>query len=379
MVFKTKEIQQMKFSKWDELNYYVELEKESLVLVPLEDFFDNNSIFCNDEFFGRNGEWVNFNEYGLMAFFRLINIPPYIINNLSKEGLASNVLNTFLREPSIRSKLKNYQFVINLHTMTVSGIVSNSYMPYSNHSFLKDLSLVFPDMMAEYSIEESYMVNSSLYLRLLSPNYKAGIITKDKNQAEDISRIGIQLTNGMTGRNAIKASYFVYRLIYSNGLILPCSEVRGIVVHSGKKETFRNRISKNILPVIEKVSDIPEKIETLGSISFDLEKLAEIDGAKFVYDIIPLDYVDIKKREKLRGKEKIDFDKEKLEEYINKYSLEHSRRVFHTLFRDNQSMFDFVNIFTEYAKTQKPREKTKIEEKTGEFSSWVLKNKKQFC
>jgi hypothetical protein len=378
MPFMVEEIEQESFNTWNELNSYVEEESKKYVRIPIEDFFVNNAQFSNDEFFGCNNYWVKFNEDGMKSLFRLLNIPPYIIDNLTKDGLASKVLNDLITETRIRDKLKNYQFVLNEKTMTVSGLVSKTYVPYSNHLFLEDIKRVFPDIILNFKIEKSYIINTSLYLRLLSPEYKTGIISGNRGQSDDISKIGLQLSNNMTGRNSIKASYFVFRLVCSNGLILPCTEVNGVVKHSGKKETFLERISNNITPVIEKVKNIPQKIETLGSIRFDLEKLAYFDGAKYIFDIFPLVYADQRKREKLRGVEKVKFDKEKIEEYINKYSMELSQRVFKSYFRDNQSMFDFINIFTEYAKTEQPREKTRIEEKSGNLANWILKNKEEF-
>jgi hypothetical protein len=376
MTFKLEEIEQESFRNWEDLNSYVKEEAERYVRIPIETFFTHHAKFTDDQFFGNNGCWVKFNDEGMKSFYRLINIPSYFLEKLSENGLVSSILNNYLTGPNIRALLRNYQFVLDKKNMTVSGLVSKTYVPYSNNKFLEDITQIFPELIFKFEIEESYMVNTNLYLRLLSPDYEGGLMDGYGGQTKDISKIGIQLSNGMTGRSSIKASFFVYRLVCSNGLILPCTEVNGTVKHSGKKDTFLKRIANNITPVIEKIRDVPKQIQTLGAISFDLEKLAELDGTKYVFDIIPLGYWDQRKRGNLRGEEKARFDIDKIEGYIDTYALEHSKKVF--IWRENQSMYDFINIFTEYAQTQKPRERTKIEEKSGELANWILKNKIKF-
>ena len=59
------------------------------------------------------------------------------------------------------------------------------------------------------------------------------------------------------------------------------------------------------------------------------------------------------------------------------YARKHSRRVFDAQWRDNASMFDFINIFTEYAKDLKPIKKIETEEKAGALADWIAKNKRK--
>ena len=60
------------------------------------------------------------------------------------------------------------------------------------------------------------------------------------------------------------------------------------------------------------------------------------------------------------------------------FGREYSKKVFNSPYRDNASMFDFINIFTEYAKELNPIEKIAVEEKTGVLAAWIAKNKKKF-
>ena len=57
---------------------------------------------------------------------------------------------------------------------------------------------------------------------------------------------------------------------------------------------------------------------------------------------------------------------------------EFSKQVFDSEWRDNASMFDFINIFTEYAKELNPAKKIEAEEKAGILADWISKNKRKF-
>ncbi len=57
---------------------------------------------------------------------------------------------------------------------------------------------------------------------------------------------------------------------------------------------------------------------------------------------------------------------------------EYSQKVFSSGFRNNASMFDFINIFTEAAKEMTPAKKLETEEKAGILANWIAKNKRKF-
>jgi hypothetical protein len=42
------------------------------------------------------------------------------------------------------------------------------------------------------------------------------------------------------------------------------------------------------------------------------------------------------------------------------------------------SMYDFINVFTEHAKTLLYRQKIEVETRAGELTSWISKNKRMF-
>jgi len=64
-----------------------------------------------------------------------------------------------------------------------------------------------------------------------------------------------------------------------------------------------------------------------------------------------------------------------LEAIPNIYGREHSLKVFNSRWRDNASMFDFINVLTEYAKELPVMTRLQVEENVGEFADKVFKNK----
>lgn len=361
------------------LEEYVKIELEKYVMVPIQNFLDNKACFFEDKYYGHDQLFVKFNEDGIKSFCKVCGIPFDFINNLKEPGLTSMVLNDYLMQDKIKKRISRYNFVMDQKSYTVSGVVSHSYVGYSNKTFLDDLKKNFPKTISTFDVQTSYVINTRLFLRLLSPEIKAGIVTGTGGTGEDISRVGIQLSNSMLGDRPVKASFFVYRLVCANGLILASLNESGSVRHSGKEETFTKRLETNINPVLRRLKYVPEKIKSLSEINYDAEKIVKLGGAKLVYDIIPLRSWEFEERNRLKGKDLFDYDIKKISQYPFHYGGQYARKVFDSKWRDNQNMFDFINIFTEYAQKLDPLKRVTIEEKSGKLANWILQNKKSFC
>lgn len=376
IAFNCEAIFQQKFNDIEELDKYIKQESNKLVLVPINDFINKKAEFINDKYFGTNNEMVKFNDNGFYDLCRLLNISPNIFKRLKQKHLCSNILNDlFYQNTSI---LNNNKFVLDENEMIVTGIVSNSYLPYSNASFVNDIFTLFPELTFDYSFESAFIINSNLFARFLSKEYKVGSIKGKGGEGKDISRIGISISNSMTGNGAIKISYFVYRLICKNGLIIPVNNIATSVHHTGRVDTLQDRIEQRFTKVFESMRSVPKQIEELISLPFNKKKFVEIGGIDKINSIISLDEQLRNKRSKAKGEKKVEVEIEILENYIEKYSGKYSIQMFQSYWRDNQSIYDFINIFTEYAQTKNHKERLHIEEKSGELASWILSNKKSF-
>ncbi len=380
MAFKTHEIEEHKFNAIEDLRNYLSVEKDRFSMIPIRNFVKEGAVFLDDEAYGKNKIRVHFNEDGFRSFCYAFQLPVAFLRNLPESGLATKNLNDYLSREDMQERLKRYSFVIdeNEKSATVVGVVTENYLGYSNTTFLEEIEQVLPNGFDDYEFQTSYWINTKLHLRLLSKEIKAGKIEGKGRTAEDISRIGIEFRNSLVGDSAIRISYFIYRLICANGLILPGPKDSGIVYHRGKPETFTKRLEKNLLPILNSLSSTAEFVESLMSIPYSLEGLVGAGGAKEVFKVVGLYPRERAERKKLTGMRIRQFDIEKIHLYPKRFGGELTNKVFFSHWRDNQNMFDFVNIFTEFAKTQSPRKRLDIETKTGNLAKWIMTNREKF-
>jgi hypothetical protein len=60
------------------------------------------------------------------------------------------------------------------------------------------------------------------------------------------------------------------------------------------------------------------------------------------------------------------------------FAGKYAARVFNSPYRKNATMFDFINIFTEYAQTQPIHKRLEMEERAGVLADQIVKNKRKF-
>jgi hypothetical protein len=135
-------------------------------------------------------------------------------------------------------------------------------------------------------------------------------------------------------------------------------------------------------------------IESLGAVNFNAEKIACYPEIQKLFDIIP--NRNLKQEAKNSFSEEIRFNLENLKKDKSKYEHQtnveiikqipsliggkHSDRVFKSYYRDNASVFDFINVFTEEAHNydSTPEKRLHIEKEAGNLADFVVKNKKMF-
>lgn len=329
---------------------------------------------------------------------RLLGLYSPMLETLEKRGLASEVLNDRIYSKSLQEKLERTQFVFDEPSKTVLGVVSESYVGYSNQDFLNDISICLTGSkqqswvpsFGDFEFSTSYSVNTHLNLRLQHKNQK-GIIRGKGGTAEDVSIIGLQISNSMSGGKALRMAYFVERMLCANGLVLPVGGAQARLIHAGQQVKFKRRLYEKMDKVVGSLSTVRETIEQLGSIEFNADKLVRNADLKAVFGIIP--DKDLKKiaADNFSGSVKdwlAQFDKEEREHQRNIKLIasipdliggQFSDKVFKSSYRDNATMFDFINVFTEEAHKYKPEQRLQIEKNTGELADFIVKNKKVFA
>jgi len=377
MGFNLYEIEDTSFNSLKELKEYTVIEKANTVFVPIKNYLDNEALFADDEYFGFKKNWLTFNNEGFRQFCRKFGIPHYFLQELQGEDLVSEILNDYINIGYVKKELITNQFVIDKSLNRIMGIVSNTYTDYSNKDFLEDIEKAYSTIFEEYEIAESFIINTKLYLRLLSPKIISGYAKGEYYEGNDISQVGLQLKNSMIGNSAVRIDYFIFRAICSNGLVVNTFNNKNKILHSGKRETFVNRLEKKIRPIMKDIKQLPEILKELVEIEYNPYTLAKLGATDYIYKIIPLSDYEYEKRRRLRKDDRIDYDHEQISRIPNSCTGKHSKRVFKSCFRNNQSLFDYVNIFTEYAHSngKSKKQRVYIEEKTGEFVNWILENK----
>jgi hypothetical protein len=143
-----------------------------------------------------------------------------LLNKLDKSGLASNILNDRINSTVLKEKIGNAEFVFDEPSQTILVIVSRSYVGYSNLDFINDIcnslsaggqqSLL--TSLCEYEFKKSYSINTHLHIRFQNRN-EQGIVSGKGGSAKDVSLLGLQVPNSMSGGQALKMAYFVEQMI----------------------------------------------------------------------------------------------------------------------------------------------------------------------
>jgi hypothetical protein len=176
---------------------------------------------------------------------------------------------------------------------------------------------------------------------------------------KDVSEIGIEVSNSMAGGHAVRLSWFVFRLLCANGLVAQVAGSEGRIVHSGAEDSFRKRLYAAGTGLFKSLSRTKRMIENLASIHFDPLGLAKHADLKMLFSIVP--DRDLKQEAIVRtnrkdygGLPKRDREVARMADAIATLPFclggREALRVFRSRLRNNASMYDFVNVFTEHAK-----------------------------
>jgi hypothetical protein len=402
MPISTEPIPEVTLPTPSDLTEWINKTQKSLHRLPILGLIENGAEFHDDEYLGDGDVLLRFNEHGFRAFCQKIGFRYDQLELIETPSLASSVMNDLVRQSVVRSNLNDEEFVIDQDTNTIIGIVSNSYVGYSNDQFLIDIGDFLKSLPREtqrdllppedgFQFHEAFGINTELTIRYIFPKIKHGKIQSRRGTSEDVSKFGLEFKNSMVGTSSVRINYFLYRLVCSNGMMVPAASSTNRVFHSGKRDTFKGRLDTCFKEVHRKIDGLADLLKTLGAINFDPLKLAHDNSVSGrIFDIIPvmkqticdaegmnLRYPqEISEAEKLRLK--IEHDCDVIGCIPNYFGGEHSKKIFTSRMRDNVTMFDFINVFTEYAKSCPPSRKLDIEGKTGALAKYISDNARKF-
>ena len=248
------------------------------------------------------------------------------------------------------------------------------------------MAFIPKDALGRFRYVSGFSVNTQLFLRFIL-RVESGRVTGRGGEGEDVTEIGIQFKNSLVGDAAVSIQYFVNRLLCANGLIVPAGASHSRIFHSGKRKSFMQRLERSFREVERKIGSTATAVKSLMAITFDPESLARTKLTREVFDVIPgsrskimQDYR-ISKRQKTRmtRPEQIAHEAAIIDHIPKTYPGKYASRVFNSPYRTNATMFDFINIFTEYAKDQPIHQRLEIEERAGVLADQIVKNKRKFA
>jgi hypothetical protein len=392
MAIITEQIEQKEFNNYDEMKNWAKKSSRNLIRVPVNEFLSNRACFFDDEYLGDGDYVVRFNDNGFQQFCSILRFRTEMLRMIETPNLASQVLNDLILQEEIKKEFGEFDFIIDDSKKIILGIVSGTYVGYSNETYLNDIESLLNDngFDEKLAFKKAYAVNSELNL-IFNSTFIHGEIDGRGGKGKDKSEIGLAFRNSMVGSCSVSINYHLFRLACSNGMMVPASESVKRIYHSGNISNFKNRLYYSFSEVYRKLDMMKKLLIDLDSIDFSPDYLANDRLlAKEIFDIIPgtkqalgetlnlfLSYPK-GASEQLKIEIQIKHDKDLISKIPDFYGGENSAQVFKSHWREQATMFDFLNVFTEYAKKQTISKKLQIEERTGALADYIYKNAKKF-
>lgn len=377
----------------DELREWVHVTQTHLRRIPIAGVIENGARFLEDEYLGDSETMLRFNQHGIRAFCQRIGFRFDQLAMLESPSLASEVINDLVQQSAIKAKLQDDEFVLDQSSNTILGIVSRTYVSYTNEQFLTDVTEFLSKVGKDdaYQFHAAYGINTELTVRYCSEK-RHGVIEGPRGTGQDRSRIGLEFKNSMVGTSSVRLNYFLYRLVCTNGMMVPAGSAINRVFHSGKHESFKARLTNCFWEVYRKLDFLQEMLTTLGAITFEPEMLAANEAAcERIFEVIPASKQTILEKEGFSLRypaECTESDKKTLRRQHDAkviglipehFGGETSKRVFGSTMRGGKAtVFDFVNVFTEYAQNCSPSQRLDIEERAGTLAKYIADNAKKF-
>lgn len=392
MPLHTETVEAVHFNQLGQMEEWIATTQQELTRLPVRGLLDAGARFLDDEYLGDGETLLRFNERGFRALCNRLGYRFDALMMLGTPALASQVLNDLISQREILARLDNEEFVIDEARNTIIGLVSDSYVGYGNNQFHHQIrglldSIAAPD---EFRFFEGYGVNTELTIRYTSEK-RRGTLKNYRGEADDISLLGLEFKNSMVGTSSVRLSYFLHRLVCTNGMMVPTAAATSRVFHSGDPASFQRRLTHCFSEVHRKLAILDQFLNDLAAIEFNPTWLA-MDGkvVDAVFDIIPGSKLelcrmhgqylrlppDCSATEKRRMK--LEHDAALMRFLPARYGGQHANAVFNSPFRSNASLFDFLNVFTEYANTRPPSQRLEIQTKTGALAKYIANNPRKF-
>lgn len=391
MPFQTKPTDQTRLNSRKDVADWINDTQQFLKRIPVPGVLEHGATFRDDQYLGDGEGLFHFNQPGFVAFCQRLGCRQDILERLKTPGLPSQVLNDLLAQRAVREELADDEFVIDERNHSIIGLVSATYVTYSNFDLLTDIDMLINRLPKEEALEfkEAYGINTGLTVRYVSTHHHGTIKIRGSN-GEDKTELGLEFTNSMVGVSAVRINYYLHRLLCTNGMMVAAAESVNRVFHAGDRMSFQKRLGRSFNEVLRNLGQLQEMLASLGAFNFDPESLGRNRNlSDQIFAVIPGSKQEISTAQDLhlrypakassteREEIRAAHDARLLALIPRHFGQPHSNRVFTTALRDGATLFDFLNVFTEYAKNQTPSLKLGIEERAGSLAKYIASTARQ--
>lgn len=368
-MLKHKPIETQTYSSFEHLKHNVALEADqtSYTPVPMEIIFEDDQWINNK---------YNFNTHGIKALCQATNVNGLFstMEAMEHPHMSSTFLNKLFDQQSVKNELASKRFVI--IGDTIVGVVGSRYLPYSNSQFLEDLFRDNNNHSLE--LERAVVTNTKMTANFVEKHM--GFKTKD---GEDFTKIGLSFKNSGVGNAMIDGKLFSLRPQCLNGMMHSLNIAFTSAKHTGMADVMKYKLDKIITLAKDQYEVVKDRVQTLTQIPY-----TDTTADTFLKLEAPVDILPQLKRDKLWTPKKkfsdvnthhedLSRSKKILDEVPTKYGGVHTLAVWNSVYRDQNSMYDWVEAFTEHAQTLPAEVQLEVEQGAGELTAWISDHKEQ--
>ena len=368
-MLKHKPIETQTYSSFEHLKHNVALEADqtSYTPVPIEIIFEDDQWINNK---------YNFNTHGIKALCQATNVNGLFstMEAMEHPHMSSTFLNKLFDQQSVKNELASKRFVI--IGDTIVGVVGSRYLPYSNSQFLEDLFRDNKNNSLE--LERAVVTNTKMTANFVEKHM--GFKTKD---GEDFTKIGLSFKNSGVGNAMIDGKLFSLRPQCLNGMMHSLNIAFTSAKHTGMADVMKYKLDKIITLAKDQYEVVKDRVQTLTQIPY-----TNTTADTFLKLEAPVDILPQLKRDKLWTPKKkfsdvnthhedLSRSKKILDEVPTKYGGVHTLAVWNSVYRDQNSMYDWVEAFTEHAQTLPAEVQLEVEQGAGELTAWISDHKEQ--
>ena len=368
-MLKHKPIETQTYSSFEHLKHNVALEEDqtSYTHVPMEIIFEDD-------------QWINnqytFNTHGIKALCQATNVNGLFstMEAMEHPHMSSTFLNKLFAQQSIKNELASKRLVVN--DGTIVGVVGSRYLPYSNSQFLDDL---FRDNKNEsLELERATVTNTKM-----TANFVEKRMGFKMKEGEDFTKIGISVRNSGVGDTKVGTDIFTLRPKCLNGMMHYVNKGSTSTKHTGMADLMKYKLDQIITLAKDQYEVIKDRVQTLTQIPYTNTTADTFLKLQAPVDILP----QLKKAKLWTPKKKFsdvtthqeDLTRsiQILNEVPTKYGGVHTLAVWNSTFRDQNSMYEWVEAFTEHAQTLPAEVQLEVEQGAGELTAWISDHKEQ--